>query len=381
MRLFVVSLTQRTPMLALLAWVLVYVVAILTQPVRAQEASPPCNCKQATLAPQASLETSIVDANGHSIAPFSDTEIYEVSTRHLPDRFRSIQFENPNVEVNRWTGVNWARSTIDEALPAWDDKLSIIYVHGNFMERSNALQRVRIVDGYLRAKANQPYRLIMLSWPSQREPKPLRDIIANAEAAECESLYMAWLLHRLRHVPRVSILGFSFGARAVTGGLHLDAGGRLPGFQSISTNNLANRASNPYRVALVAPALDRNWIEPNGRHGLALTNVDSVVNLYNSRDPVLRRFRFLDRLARPIAAGFAGFEAIADPRATSPLSGQPRIRQYDCGSVIGTTHSEKSYYGECPYFGKVIEHLLWLNSSNILSLGPSHKSEANACTP
>ncbi|HUP81745.1 MAG TPA: hypothetical protein VM260_24550, partial [Pirellula sp.] len=183
------------------------------------------------------------------------------------------------------------------------------------------------------------------------------------ESAECQSLYLAWMLQRLRNEPQVSILGFSFGARTVTGGLHLDAGGVIPGFSSVPSTNIGNFLK--YRVGLVAPALDRNWIERNGRHQLAMSHVDSLINLYNSRDPILRRFRFLDRLSRPIAAGFAGFTgiaALADPRATMPLTGQSRIRQYDCGSIIGTTHSEKSYYGECPYYRNMIQHLLWKNS-------------------
>jgi hypothetical protein len=235
--------------------------------------------------------------------------------------------------------------------------LNILYVHGNFMERCNALERVRIVDSYIKQQADRPYRLIMLSWPSQRERKPLRDVKSNAEAAECESLYVAWILSRLRNEPQVSILGFSFGARATTGGLHLNAGGAIPGLSRSPFPELD--AIYRYRLGLVAPAIDRNWIENNGRHGLAMTHVDSMINLYNSRDPILRRFRFLDRIVRPVAAGFAGFESAADPVASSPLTGQTRIRQYDCGSVIGTTHSERSYYGECPYFRVLIRHLLW----------------------
>ena len=165
------------------------------------------------------------------------------------------------------------------------------------------------------------------------------------------------MLQRLRNEPQVSLLGFSFGARAVTGGLHLDAGGVIPGYACSPKPNIG--VSLNYRLGLVAPAIDRNWIGRNGRHQLALTHVESMVNLYNSRDPILRRFRFMDRSSRPIAAGFAGFAGLTDLRATTPLTGQPQIRQYDCGSVIGTTHAEKSYYGECPYFPSIIQHLLW----------------------
>jgi hypothetical protein len=302
----------------------------------------------------------------------NQSELYEISTRHLPDQFRSICFDQPNVEVNKWVGNGWSRSAIDEALPSEaTGVLTIIYVHGNFMERNNALERARIVDRYLQSQTDRPYRLIMLSWPSQREKKPLRDVLDNAESAECQSLYVAWMLQRLRHEPQVSLLGFSFGARAVTGGLHLAAGGNLPGYMQPPVSN--DSTVSRYRLGLVAPAIDRNWIESNGRHRLAMTNVESLINLYNSKDPVLRRFRFIDRLSRPIAAGFSGFAGLGvqfDPRATTPLAGQSRIKQYDCGSVIGTTHSERSYYGECPYFRMLIDQLLWKNSGETICNAP-----------
>ena len=289
------------------------------------------------------------------------SEIFEISTRHLPDQFRCINFDQPNVEVNKLSDNCWTPSNVEEALPSGGTGiLTIIYVHGNFMERNNALERFLIVNRYLKEQTDRPYRLVMLSWPSQKERKPLRDVFSNAESAECQSLYFAWLLQRLRNEPQLSVLGFSYGARAVTGGLHLDAGGILPGYAHSPLPNTSSELN--IRLGLVAPAIDRNWIETNGRHNLALTHVDSLMNLYNSKDPILRRFRFLDRFSRPIAAGFsgfAGFATLSDPRSTQPLTGQMRIRQYDCGSVIGTTHSEKSYYGECPYFRTLIQHLLW----------------------
>ena len=46
------------------------------------------------------------------------SEIFEISTRHLPDQFRSIDFQNPNVEINKWQGNGWQCSTVEDALPA-----------------------------------------------------------------------------------------------------------------------------------------------------------------------------------------------------------------------------------------------------------------------
>jgi hypothetical protein len=292
------------------------------------------------------------------------SEVWELSTRHYPDRFRSLPLGDLPVRAYKHIpGAGWHFDSLDSALID-DGRLTILYVHGNFMERNNARDRVLILNRYLKAKATRPYRLLMLSWPSAREPHPLRDVYENAESAESQALVVARLLERLGSQSQVSVLGFSFGARAVTGGLHFASGGTVPGYVPPLQYPYEGQLSR-YRVALVAPAVDRSWVSESGRHAHALDRVDGLINLYNSRDPILRRFRFIDRLSRPVAAGFAGFlgaqgfESIADPRSTQPLATTKRIEQYDCGGVIGTTHSERSYYGECPYFCKVLDHLLW----------------------
>jgi pimeloyl-ACP methyl ester carboxylesterase len=292
------------------------------------------------------------------------SDVFEISTRHLPGQFCSIDENNPPLEVHRWDVSRWKRSDLGTAL-LYEDKPTIIYVHGNFMERNNTLERVRILDSYLKRQATEDYRLLLFSWPSQRERKPLRDIYENDETAEDQSLYLAWILRQLRSQSRVSVLGFSFGARCATAALHLDAGGNIPGLRfgiSPSETNQIQRV--PYHLGLIAPAVDKNWLLPNGRYGKATSSINDFVNMYNSRDPVLRRYKFIDRLSRPIAGGFVGFDGIGDPRATSPLAGQIKVKQYNCGGVIGTTHSEKSYFGECPYFRVMIDHLLWNQDPN-----------------
>jgi hypothetical protein len=155
----------------------------------------------------------------------------------------------------------------------------------------------------------------------------------------------------------------------VTGALHLDAGGMIPCLQPLTWQG---PRSSSYRLGLVAPAVDKSWITPTGKFGKALTHIDGFVNLYNSRDPVLRRFRFVDRVTKPIAGGLTGFDGIYDPRSITPFVGIENTRQYDCGAIIGTTHSEKSYYGECPYFRTLIDNVLW-NPTN-------HATTCSRCT-
>jgi hypothetical protein len=291
-----------------------------------------------------------------------ESEIYELSTRHLSDRFCSINEETPNLEVYRWGNCRWNTSNLGQALHG-DDKLTIVYVHGNFMERENARERVRIIDAYLKRQAKESYRLLQFSWPSEKQRPILRDAADNAKVAEMESLYLAWILKQLQSQSRVSILGFSYGARTVTGALHLDAGGSIPGLSFMPPGT---PRPTPYRLGLIAPAVDKKWLTSSGRYSSALNQVDGFVNLYNSRDPVLRRFRFIDNVTRPIAGGLNGFDGLYDPRSVSPLAGgdADNVRQFDCGSIIGTTHSEKSYLGKCPYFRVLLDNLLWNPSAN-----------------
>jgi len=265
-------------------------------------------------------------------------------------------------EVHRWSTCRWERSTIEQATGATGENgivpLTIIYVHGNFMERDNARERVRLINSYLARCSSEHYRLLMLSWPSQRDNRIIQETRENAQCADSEAYYLASMLQIVTATSeRVSLLGFSFGARTVTGALHLVGGGTLPGMPILPPSS----DHAPYRVSLVAPAVDRDWLQTNGRHRNAMSGVDQLVNLYNSKDPILRRFRFIDSIANPIAAGFNGFEAVANPRSTVPLIGSDRMKQYDCGTQIGITHSERDYYGECPHFQKAIKNLLWKN--------------------
>jgi hypothetical protein len=170
--------------------------------------------------PFPSRETATEPCGSENVA----SEIWELSTRHMPERFRCISTERPGFDVHRFTDGCWRADSLENALVD-DGRLILFYVHGNFMERNNSLQRVRIVDAYLRRRAHRSYRLIMLSWPSQPEPHPYRDVLENAEGAEDQSLYLAWLLEQLGEQAQVSLMGFSLGgpARCIW-----SPGGRFP---------------------------------------------------------------------------------------------------------------------------------------------------------
>ncbi len=296
-------------------------------------------------------------------------DIWEISTRHLGCCPAVPRLANPDFRVSHVEEGCWRSSTLQtffDATGRIDDladptvvetqPLTIYYVHGNWMTVENTRERVQTIDRALSRLALRPYRLVVLSWPSERDRGIVNDIRENGECADIQAHYLNFLIQHTSPNSQISLMGFSFGGRTVTGALHLLGGGSMHGVPSQC--NVCD-LDRKFRVTLVAPAVDRNWLTPNGRFGNAASSIEWMVNLYNSRDPVLRRFRFISRVSDPIAAGFRGFAQISDPRATSPISNAEVIEQFDCGGLVGTSHDEKTYYSRCSHFTKGALNLLW----------------------
>ena len=285
--------------------------------------------------------------------PRMGDEVWEVSSRALPDLQPCTSISPVNFRVAIWNGCQWIASDesgLQASLASNPLMRTIIYSHGNWMTHENSRGRGRYVYNRVSQRADEPIRFIMYSWPSQRDGRPVRDVYEKADRSNTDTYYFAHLLSRLPAESPLGIIGFSFGGRVVCGGLHMVSGGVVEGRRSP-----AWEVSRQVRVGLVAPAFDRTWLAANKSYGQAMNNVDKLVNIYNSQDPVLRRFRFIDRVSAPIAAGFTG---LADPRATEPLSSDDRIRQMDCGASVGSSHDEMTYYRKCCHYNTLIDNVL-----------------------
>lgn len=311
----------------------------------------------------------VVAARPITPAACAGGEVWEVSTRHLSCCLNMSTVGRPTLGYSRVSSGYWRRADAaawqaslgaltERSAAAGYPPLVIFYVHGNWMTVQNARERVMTIDRALARQAKRPYQLVMLSWPSQRERGLVEDIRENGECADTQAHYLNYLLTQVHPAFDVSLLGFSFGGRSVTGALHLAAGGRINGISSQCGFACQAGTAARYRVTLIAPAVDNHWLSPGGPYELALGATTWMVNLYNSQDIALRRFRFMDRLNRPIAAGFRGFEAVANPRATGPLSSGVALEQFDCGGSVGRTHDEVSYLENCPYYQRGIDNLL-----------------------
>lgn len=313
-------------------------------------------------AQQSSPEASATDAQSLELQGLETQHTFwEVSSRCLAacgPRQNNCQL--PKFSVTRCVDGFWKPSSVDELLThnnATPEQRVVIYVHGNWMTHPNARGRARVVYANLLKYATEPITFIAFSWPSEQQRGFARDVFAKKDRTEIDAYYLALLLSNLQSEQSVGILGFSFGGRVVAAALHMVGGGTVAG------RNICECPTDLcFRLSLYAPAFDRTALSASGAYCRALIRVESTVNLYNSADPVLRRFKYIDRSSKPIAAGFAGILGAAtlrpDTGDATRLVDTPRIVQYDCCN-IGRTHYELDYQ-RCPAMPIALKNVLGL---------------------
>jgi len=206
---------------------------------------------------------------------------------------------------------HWQASDLD-AFVSFDPAVpTIIFVHGNQLTAYDA--KCEGLAAYRRLIRNQPnaprIRFVIFSWPSARVGGLLRDVRVKAARTSPAGCQLAWLLAQMPSETPVTLVGFSFGARIITGGLHILAGGSLG---HLHLEGGAASPRTPMNVVLMAAALNSNWLCPGAYHGRAMMQVDRMLLLNNCRDPAMRFYHFaVPGRGRPQALGLRGPTCLA----------------------------------------------------------------------
>jgi len=217
-----------------------------------------------------------------------------------------------------------------------------IFIHGNRTDRCEAVRKGRYVFGLLkREAAGRPFRLVIWSWPADRiRGRNRRDVRVKAAYSDVQSYYLAECLHRFDPDVPVSLIGYSFGARVITGALHILAGGKVAG-HALAERTAAEPADakqRPIRAVLIAAALDCDWLLPRRRNGLALSQVDHVLVTRNCCDPVLRWYPLMYGRGGPQAMGYTGAACYA-----AADGGCDKIELVDVSCSVGRIHDWQVY--------------------------------------
>ncbi|MFG0290473.1 MAG: hypothetical protein ACF8CQ_20005 [Rhodopirellula sp. JB044] len=278
-----------------------------------------------------------------------------VNTRHLTCNTCRMNLNQPNFRIHRLDRCGRRLpSGLDDYLGSMDPtRPRIIYIHGNRRDAPTAIsQGLFVYRQLVRHRPNdQPIDWVIWSWPSEADSLFLSDVREKAQRTNAQGLYLAWLLreHVVRSQPS-GLIGFSFGGRVVSGGLHALAGGTL-GRRTIGEPPITGANID---VGLLAPAVDSTWLSSNGYHRLATQNINRMVMLYNHRDIALKYFKFVAGNSKAKALGYVGPRCFAPRYDGTPLP----IRARDCAQTVGNHHSEKRYYERTCYAGREMATLI-----------------------
>ena len=279
-------------------------------------------------------------------------ELWYVSTRDL-ELSDLDPLSLPRLRVLRHSNGVWDESSIESLVgDSNPGKTTLFYFHGNRVPVESAREGGSLIYQQVRDAVSweTPLRFVIWSWPSDRICGQLRDFRVKALRTDIDALFLAGVLSRMpRQVP-VSMLAYSFGARIVTGGLHLRGGGELLG------NRLRDEdidALHPVRTVFYAGAVHQDWLYSGGKQSRACSQMNKFLVLYNSRDPLLMHYRYLDKNSRAAALGFAGLEPgrLADQSVV--------FHQRDVREQVGLSHSESRYFASTELVRQLSQYLQW----------------------
>ncbi len=277
------------------------------------------------------------DHASETCLPRPQDQMWLISTRHLG--CPGNEWETPNFGVWRYDwNVGWQQTNIDGFFAAQNPQTRVfIHLHGARVDWAEAnlrgfLTHQRITCG---APQDEAMTFVTWSWPASKAGRPIRDLRDMAVRSDIDGYYLAWVMSRLDPNTRTDLLGFSFGARSITGALHMLSGGSLVGCTLPTELNPKRR---PPTAVLWTPGMHDYWLEPGQHHGRAIESFDRMLIVHNSCDRALQHYNWVTRSGRPMGMGYLGLN-----NRYALGEAAERIEEWDGCRYLGSEHSFYSH--------------------------------------
>jgi hypothetical protein len=249
---------------------------------------------------------------------------------------------------------HWQSSDLNSFL-AFDPAVrTIIFVHGNQITPGDAKRDgLNVYCRLMRYGASsEPIRFVILSWPSSKVGGLLRDVREKAARTGPAGCELAWLIDQMPAETPISLFGFSYGARIITGSLHILGGG------SLGSMRLAERAHPnrpPVNVVLMAAAMHSFWLGEGQYHGRAMSQVDEMFLVNSCNDRAMKFYHIM-------VPGRGGPQALG-LRGPTNLSADQWAKVQQCD--IGADHDLYSYLSSMS-----VNAQIWDNLSDTSAAAP-----------
>ncbi len=262
--------------------------------------------------------------------PRPSDQIWLVNTRDIGD-VSGGGWGSSRYEAGYW------KSSDDDAFRSSDDDqtVTVIYVHGNRMDPAGAEARgLAIYRELFSSQAGGKFRFVIWSWPSTQIHGLAKDVRSKAVRSDDEAYLLARFLAPIPKDRRVGLIGFSFGARIISGSLHMLGGGEMNG-REIQTGERAS-----FRVVFWAAGVQNDWLLPENVHGRALPLTQKWLNVSNNCDSALRRFDLIDRCDGSPGLGYTGLAG--KDQLSADLAA--RYEDWDAAHLLGSDHRSEPYF-------------------------------------
>jgi hypothetical protein len=323
--------TESSPAVRLLIAMLA--TGLLSAPHRlsAKEAASPTTIPAAAATSKGPCDTTLAKC-----PPRLHDEVWVVSSRLLGcpgEEVRAPQLETWHLDLK---SHRWNASSLDAFLATDDVAVpTVIWVHGNWKDAGTAREEgLEVYQQLTVGAADHPIRFVIFSWPSTRTHGLREDARRKYCRTNSDSYYLAWLVCQIHRGIPVDFVGFSFGAKVVTGALHVLGGGPLAG-HALPKSMVEDRG--PYQAVPICAAVNNDALAIGGSNGQALPAVNRMLALNNGCDRALKHYPAVDPCSRPQALGYTG--------AVGPLGeNASKLRQVDLCCPVGKEHYWGAYF-------------------------------------
>jgi len=236
------------------------------------------------------------------------------------------------VNSEHWKTTDWRR-----LLSQQDRRQTILYVHGNRVatgkDRAQGLSIYHSFKAHGRTKG--PVRFVIWSWPAEPIAGPIKDYVVKARRTNPAAWQLAWLLDKLPVETQLSLVGYSYGTRVVSGAAHLLAGGRLG---NLRLDKRDHPQTPRVRAALLAAAYDADSFQPGKFYSQSLAQIERLVLTTNRLDPAMRFYHLSNGRGRMHALGKSG---VHQPTALGVAA--RCVQPVDFTREVGRSHSLVDY--------------------------------------
>ncbi|NQT17055.1 MAG: hypothetical protein HQ582_30135 [Planctomycetes bacterium] len=285
------------------------------------------------------LQASAAEPVGH--------DLWLISTRQAPYT-KPVGGED---RIHYWrlnADSQWDAADLESFLADDDPNVpTSVFIHGNRSSHQWAVRMGWGVYHHLKGEAGErPFRFVIWSWPADQISGVRQDVQVKAARSDVQAYYLAHVLRQVNPDVPVSLTGYSFGARTITGALQLLAGGEFAG-RSLPEGT-APVQRTPIRAVLVAAAMANYWLLPGKTNGLALSQAERILVTRNRNDPVLQWYDRMYGRGGPAALGYTG------PASPSRLGAdQEKVETLVLDRSVGSNHDWAGYLRASPLRGRL----------------------------